>query len=270
MIIPDIKTAVHPSGLTISFREADHSYVDSTGRTYISATTLIGQAFRPFDSVGVASLVAEKRGGTPEEWIATWAERGDIASERGTRAHYNAEQQILGAYDRILQPDDTLERDNFIAVWDEVNTLKAHHKELNPEMIVFSPRFGVAGSIDLLCRKDYESYTMVDWKLVKKLKKQGYWGATGCHPATIEVQDANFLHYALQLSLYEMILKLESYIALGVNVTKELRWVTNGKVKPIELPDMRLEALTLLAFNATTDGLTNNTAIPPQLLNKED
>ncbi len=262
--MPNDKTAEHPRGLGITFAEEGHTYVDDYGIDYTSGTTLVKSAFAEFNAPAVAAAKSAKTGVPAEQYVREWEENRNRAATEGTRMHENIERQILGRLSDMHQPKDDAERTLFRAVWFEVEKIKAAfghfgktRTALEPEKIVFSPRFRVAGSIDLFVQKKNGSYIIFDWKKVKEIKREAFGGRVGFHVATQGLPDCNFYHYALQLSIYEQILKCEGYIPAVAQVE---RWLNvycpeEGAFDHVQLPDLGREALILMAWNVTNDGM---------------
>jgi len=256
--MPNSTTAAHPSGkLSITFTEENHLYVDAWGMEYVSATTLIHDAFPVFDGPAAAAKKSARTGVPAEQYLREWDDIRDTASANGTRTHENCERQILGRFAEMHQPQDEEERLRFRAAWYAVEDLKTKYRRIEPEKLVFSPRFRVAGSIDLLCQIDEMNYDIGDWKFVKAINYQAYGSRTGIHPATVTLPDCNFYHYALQLNIYKTILKIEGYIPQQANVRHFLNRYNREThaFERIDLPDLSLQAMTLLAWNVTNDGL---------------
>ena len=88
--------------------------------------------------------------------------------------------------------------------------------ELFSEKIIYSKELNLAGTIDLLMYdKKSDSYIIIDWKTSSKIETSAYRHKTGNHDITRNLEDCNFNHYSLQLSLYRYI--LENYYGLKVN-----------------------------------------------------
>ena len=250
--MPGNATAVHPSGLKLVFNEADHTYIDEVGRDYTSVTTLIHSAFPKFDGEKIAAAKSAKTGVPATQYLAEWEANRNKAANDGTRAHENCEYQFLEQYDRMHKPVDGLERARFSAGWNEVDKLKSSLTNIQPETIVFSPRFRIAGSIDVLGYSP-DSYLIGDWKFVKELKRQGFKGERGIIYPTRSLQHCNLMHYSLQLSIYELLLKIEGYIPLDANFDRWL-FIYDRKRQEFDyepIPFMEREAALLLAYHVT-------------------
>ena len=257
--MPNDKTAPHPSGgyLNITFQELGHLYTDSFGNEYTSSTELVHSAFEPFDAEKTAAAKSARTGVPAQQYIQEWNRNRDDASSAGTRLHENCERQILGRFPEMHRPADDAERLEFRAAWNEVEKIKsAGFLSLEPEKLIFSPRFRVAGSIDLLVKKAPAHYLILDWKRVKAIKYSGFRNRTGTHPATMHLQDCNFIHYSLQLSIYEQILRLERYIEPFAKVEKWLNvYRPGGTFDHVQCADLPYESLLLMSFNSTAPNL---------------
>ena len=170
--MPSDTTSIHPSGkLKITFQELGHVYTDSFSVEYTSATTLVHSAFEPFDAEKTAAAKSARTGIPAEQYIQEWDRNRDDASSAGTRLHENCERQILGRFQDMHRTADDAERLEFRAAWNEVEKIKAaRFLALEPEKLIFSPRFRVAGSIDLLVKKAPKHYLIIDWKRVKEIR----------------------------------------------------------------------------------------------------
>lgn len=253
--MPGDATAVHPNGTVVTFTESDHSYIDNMGMDYTSVTTLIHGGFPAFNAQAAAARKSIRTGRTPQSYIDEWEENRTRAALMGTRMHENCEYQILGQYDRMHQPTDANEKKRFAGAWDEVTAMLASQpRSIEPEKIIFSPRYVLAGSIDLLMQRRDETFVIGDWKLLKELKKHGFNGETGNIFATHHLENCNYNHYSLQLSIYQMLLKMEGYIPRDAMVE---RWlficdVNTGEFRPEPVPFLSTEAALLLAEHCLT------------------
>lgn len=256
--MPSSKRTIHPSGkLQLTFTEDDHIYVDDFGIEYTSCTSLVHSAFEKFDALKVAASKSARTGIPANQYIAEWKAYGEERADLGTRTHENIEYQILGHYGKMHQPVDDDERFRFRAAWHEVEQLRNVYECLEPEKLVFSPRFRVSGSIDLFARRHNGSYSIIDWKFIKKLKNTAFRDKTGIHFATRHLPDCNFYHYALQTNVYEQLLKVEGYIPPMVPVDKWLGVYdfTQRKFNFVQMPELAREAILLMAWNVTNDNL---------------
>ena len=240
--MPGNKEVFHPIlNYKITFTEESHSYIDNKGRKYISVTTLVSNAFPKFNSEEQAEKYSKKHGLDKNDVLALWTKKGKDASTAGTRLHENCENYILNKLDNLHSPKDIQEKMRFdggIKIIDAIKK-KFNPASMQPELLVFSPAFCIAGSIDLLVKMNDNNYIIFDWKcLSKDIEKEGFRGECGNIVPTLKIQHSNYWHYALQLQIYEYILKCEGYINQNANVKKCLL-IWNGKnFKIEELPDL--------------------------------
>jgi ATP-dependent exoDNAse (exonuclease V) beta subunit len=249
--MPGDKVCSH-NGETVEFNEREHTYVDSKNRLYTSVTTLVGLGFSAFDAEKVA------KASSVDDWsslIDKWDREAKKAAWLGTRLHENCENVILGNLDKLHSPTTVDEKACMDAAMREAKRLKADKtiESLEPEKLVFSSTLMLAGSVDLLAKNRNGSYTIYDWKRVKKLSTSGYKGQTGILEATKDIQDSNYWHYALQLRLYEIILKLEGYVPREAPFRRCLNVITNGKLTVVDLPDVGEEAKKLIVWHKTVN-----------------
>ena len=204
-------------GVRLYFEEAKHSYTDSLGRRYQSVTGLVGKQFEPFDAAGVAAKLAKKRGVTPEEVKKEW----EALRDRGTWLHSVCEGMLKsGETPEGRNADENAE----IRGAEEMCAyLRAICPEgIEAEKVVFSPEWKVAGTIDILGRKDEKSWVIADWKRVGVLRKEGFDGKMGLTAAAKDIPDCNFGHYSLQLAIYEQILRHEGILPEDAEVERML------------------------------------------------
>lgn len=234
--MPSSITVSH-NGLEITFTESDHTYIDSNRKRYTSVTTLVGMGFERFDMKGNAIRVAEKQGRHWMDVVKEWEANRKMAAGFGTRLHENCEHQILGQMELLHEAKIPSEKINFDLAYKAVEDLKKnyHNIKFEPEKLVFSPKLGIAGSIDLLVTKDDGTYHIYDWKNVKNIAMEGFRGKCGILECTKDVQDSNYWHYNLQLQLYEIILKVEGYIPKNAKVRRTLNTFQNGQIIQYDL-----------------------------------
>lgn len=248
--MPGNKISVHPNNKDkIVFTQDGHTYIDSNNKSYLSVTTLIGKAFPEFNSINIAQKKANKLGIPVEEVLKEWEEKGNIGRNNGTRVHEYCENYILNKT-LLYDPIDINEKIRFDSARIMIDKLLDLFKPIStePEKLVFSPDFGLAGSIDWLFKIKEEQYIIFDWKILNKdLSKVGFNGQTGHILPTLNIQDSNYWHYALQLQIYEYILKSEKYIPVNSRVSRYLI-VWNGlKFNLEKMPEIQ-EAWALIAW----------------------
>ena len=261
--MPSTQSATHPSGKVITFSEMGHTYIDSDGQHYESGTAFV-KRFKPeFDPDGeILKRCAARDGITPEQLKAKWNHKAKQASNYGTRCHEAAEFQFKGEFAKVPNPVIPKEEIAFRVIWDYVNYLKSKFTYLSCEQIVFSPRYALAGSIDLLMRDTLNRVLWIlDWKSNEKIemenkyikpdKNEGFMLAPINH-----LHDCSLVHYALQLGTYERLIRDEGYLEAngmaGYQIKKMLLHIPpmQEQIIEIELPDASREVAEMLIAKA--------------------
>mgnify|MGYP001173063305 CR=1 FL=1 len=196
----------------ISLEEESHTYTLLNSNIHFqSVTEFIHTFFKPFEEKKVAAKLTEKHpkyiGMSIEELIKNWNERRD----RGTLVHKQIENFILEKKNLSLDSKTA----------QGINFLKKHciknSNILLPEVIIYSEALKIAGTIDLIIFNQEKNHiSIVDWKTNKKINKSSFKGIEkGIKYPVENMDDCNFMHYTLQLSVYQYI--LENYYNVTVN-----------------------------------------------------
>lgn len=255
--MPSSITTRH-NGVRCSFTEADHKYWhgdddDETSKfqnALISVSTLVHQFSQPFDELACAEKVAARDGRDPDSVIQEWAARRDEACFFGTRVHETAEDCIAGRRPRNTPRDDR-EKAFFRGIWNYASGLKQKFTSVETEKMVFSPRLGVAGTIDLLL--DFNGRKFIgDWKTNADIRKPAYKNMLAPFD---HIPDDALHHYYLQLSMYRIILETDGYCGHDIG-GGNLFWIHESnvgtEVERIECEDMRAEAALMIALRYET------------------
>ena len=242
--MPGTQQGAHPAGRMITFDEGPHTYVDDHGEFYRSFTTLIHDYFPRFEAEKVAARVAQKRGKTVPELLQEWAEAGEEASDYGTRTHENCEYRMKGMPEPNIARDDR-ERVTFANAVAVVDYLKSKYQFIAAEKILFSPRCLVAGTVDLMMA-DGNTLWILDYKTNKEIKTTGFKGERGLFPLA-HLDNCNFEHYSIQLSLAEVMAKMEGYIPHDTPCRRALiHFPPMAAPQWIETPDRAAESYEML------------------------
>ena len=209
------KANATPLCARIHFLRDGHVYLLDGCPLPWSCTTFCSQCCEPFDAVSVSERLAanpcraaelnyvREDGGilTAEEMREQWVRKGQVASMRGTLAHWHAEV--------LFNPSCTLE-----PPWSpEVRMIEAFRRHflkrlglrpIRTEMNVFDERLRLGGQIDLLCVDGRGRAVVFDWKRTASLhssfrKMQ--------RPPLGHLEDTKMVKYELQLNTYAMMLR---------------------------------------------------------------
>lgn len=216
----------HERDSRIKFREEGHQYwIDGVSGEYVSTTTLIHHSFAPFNSDEVIAKMMKGRnwatspynGMSVEEIKAAWEANRDEAARLGTEMHY-----FIEVFNNRPDWNDEARLHEMLDLGRRELLLFSHfmREVVYPrgwipyrcEWTVFHETYKICGSIDMLYRDGDGEYIMVDWKRSKEVKTSN-WFQKGLGVVS-HLDDCNFNHYSLQLSIYKRILA-ERY---GVNV----------------------------------------------------
>jgi len=200
-----------------------HNYKlkDNQSIEFTSCTTFIKYFFKQFDSIGIANHLTSTHpkyiGTTPQDLVATWDKKAD----EGTIIHYEIEQFIKEG----TEPTKPQSQKAVEWIRGKIN----NKYKMMSEVIVYSEELELAGTIDMLLydNKD-KSYKILDWKTNNKLSLSSFNKKMGTHKAASHLEDCNFNHYSLQLSLYRYL--LEKYYKLKVTGTAIIH-LDNNKIK---------------------------------------
>ena len=203
--------------MSIIFKESDHSYISSNedNINWISVTTLTSHFKEPFDPAKVAKKVAKRKnskwyGMKPKEIEAIWKKESERAMKLGTFYHNQREDDLCSLA--------SIERDgSTVPVFAPIikdNGLKyAPNQKLDPgiypEHMVYLKSAGICGQSDLV-EVVNGKVTVIDYKTNKEIKMNSYKDWEGISQKMqfplSHIEDCNFNHYALQLSIYMYII----------------------------------------------------------------
>ena len=204
--------------MSIIFNAADHSYksIDSTESiNWISVTSLVSNFKKPFDAKAVAARVTKSKkskwyGIAPEKILEIWDNEANRATTLGTYYHNQREADLCSFA--------SMERDGItipvISPVEEIDGLKqAPSQRLDPgvypEHMVFLKSAGICGQSDLV-EVVNGCVNITDYKTNKEIKTESFKDWDGISEKLMSpvnnLDDCNFNHYSLQLSIYMYII----------------------------------------------------------------
>jgi hypothetical protein len=203
--------------MSIIFKASDHSYrsIEDTGIEWISVTTLVSHFKKPFDAKAVAQKVSKNK---KSKWAGIDPQTiQDIWNNESTRS------TTLGSWYHNQREDDlcalaSMEREGITVPVFKPSEVKEGVKEaplqklepgVYPEHMVYLRSAGICGQSDLV-EVINGKVNIIDYKTNKEIKKESYVNWEGlsekmAHPVN-NLDDCNFYHYALQLSIYMYII----------------------------------------------------------------
>jgi hypothetical protein len=226
--------------MSIVFNAKDHSYKSNDGSEikWISVTTIVSHFKKPFDADKVAKKVTKNKrskwyGINPKDIINIWNAESKRAVTLGTFYHNQRESDLCSLA--------SIEREGFtVPVFkplDAPDGIKhAPDQKLEPgvypEHMVYLKSLGICGQSDLV-EVINGRVNIVDYKTNKEIKTESYKDWEGISEKLLSpvsnLDDCNFNHYALQLSIYMyMILKHNPKLQPGKMFIHHVLFETEG------------------------------------------
>ncbi|CAH0998055.1 hypothetical protein EMA8858_04190 [Emticicia aquatica] len=187
----------------VKFDPAKHRYFIDGNPDTISVTQLIDKFFPEFDAPYWAPIKASQRGISTEDILAEWEAKRIDSANKGTLLH----EEIENYYNGKNPNSNTKEFQHFLS-------FKQRYKNMTPyrsEWRIFDEDLLVAGTIDMVYKKDDGSLYMFDWKRSEKvvksdgnIKNDTYQFAFG---ELRHLGDNSYNKYCLQQNIYKAILE---------------------------------------------------------------
>ena len=228
---------INNNDIRLDLDKHEYSLLDDSAISFTSVTTFVNSFFEPFDEVKVSNHlvnnVPKYFGETPESLIEKW----NLARKHGTDVHLEIENWIKDG----TSPKD--QKSIFAKEWIEVYVARPNIETLS-EVIVYSKELCIAGTMDvLMVNKDSGEHVIIDWKTSRRIEKKSFKGKKGIKKETSNIEDCNYNHYALQLSLYRYILE-EFY---NIKVSRQLiAHLKDDGLESHSTPYMKKEILKML------------------------
>ena len=228
---------INNNDIRLDLDKHEYSLLDDSVISFTSVTTFVNSFFEPFDEVKVSNHlvnnVPKYFGETPESLIEKW----NLARKHGTDVHLEIENWIKDG----ASPKD--QKSIFAKKWIEVYVARPNIETFS-EVIVYSKELCIAGTMDvLMVNKDSGEHVIIDWKTSRRIEKKSFKGKKGIKKETSNIEDCNYNHYALQLSLYRYILE-EFY---DIKVSRQLiAHLKDDGLESHSTPYMKKEILNML------------------------
>lgn len=204
--------------MSILFNAADHTYKSIDGSediNWISVTTLISSLKKPFDAKAVAAKVSKSKrskwyGIEPKTIEQIWKNEADRAVTLGTFYH-NQREADLCSLASIEREGVTVPVISPSGEHDGIRYAPSQKLDpgVYPEHMVYLKSAGICGQSDLV-EVVNGKVNIIDYKTNKEIKKESFVNWEGASEKMLEpvnhLDDCNFNHYALQLSIYMYII----------------------------------------------------------------
>lgn len=266
--------------MTLIFKAENHKYesIDPNEEIdWISVTKFISKFKQPFDAKTVAEKSSKSKrskwyGMSVEDILQAWDNESNRAIDQGNWYHNQRESDLLelstisryGAELPIIRP--ITEGDVKYAPNQKLQ------QGLYPEHFVYLKSVGICGQSDLV-EVANGVVNITDYKTNKEIKKESYKNWEGVSQKMLgpvsHLDDCNFWHYSLQLSVYlYIILKHNPKLKPGKLTIHHVLFYTDGtdsfgnpitkldenfepmvrKIVPYDLPYLKDEVISLIKF----------------------
>ena len=220
----------------------------------------IDETTSEFDKEKFAKMKASQRGVTIDYILEEWECKGNMAKECGTFLHTQIENTFGGKI------RENIYQFNYNGKDIKVSNCKSIEKELDffdlfikeheftpyrTEWRVFDSKYQIAGSIDLIAKKE-NRYIMFDWKRSEKIiipngigfviRRNSFQNGIG---GLKHLDDSSYNHYCLQQNLYKYIVE-NNY---GINIDQMFLVIFHSsynKYYLVEVPIMQQETKYIL------------------------
>ena len=204
--------------MSIVFNASDHSYksIDGAeGIDWISVTTIISSLKKGFDAKVIAEKVSKNKrskwyGVEPKDIEAIWKNEADRATTLGTYYHNQREDDLCsfasmereGVTIPVFAPSGETDGIRYAP-------LQKLDSGIYPEHMVYLRSAGICGQSDLV-EVVNSKVNIIDYKTNKEIKTEAFTNWEGVSEKMLDpishLDDCNFNHYALQLSIYMYII----------------------------------------------------------------
>lgn len=167
-----------------------------------------------------------------------WKEKSDKALSKGNRYHDFVEEKIRKAY-------------NIKCDYSGIDLAYPNLPVgIHPEVRLYNHEHKIAGSADRITILKNGFFTILDYKTSAKINMTGYYDranrTTQKMKAPIsDLDDCNYTHYSLQLSLYAWMLEQHGYKCRNLKI----RHATGRKTKHITVPYLKRAIELMLDYN---------------------
>ncbi len=189
----------------IDFNDENHIYTIDSKKEAISVTQLIGEFFPKFDKEYWAMKESEKTGEDLNEIISRWDNLGEKARIEGTNLH----NQIENFYNN-KEYINSKEFEKFLSFHNKF--IQSKYEPYRTEWRVFDDSKLLAGTLDMVYKKENNEVFIFDWKRSKKIissdgsiEKENPF--ENCLKGLSHMSSTDYNKYSLQQNIYKYILE---------------------------------------------------------------
>lgn len=265
-VMQETSTADYDIHAPVDYDDSRHLY-SYRGRRYTSATQLLDQFIPPFDVEERSVYMAHRYGHTPQYWKDKWRTGNRQSLDRGDRIHDREEQSLYQR--RFIDYNPEPLPVHTLSTWSRLynDPLINLPNGVYPEMKLWRHDHMIAGRSDKVIlqtvhrtqfmpnlRSPIRVADIEDYKTNRKIQKFGWQshegGPTRKMLAPLDhIEDAEFWHYALQLSLYQYMLEWHGFYPGTrrlIHFPHPTDEFPDPKPVPYELPYLRQEAVLMI------------------------
>lgn len=219
----------------VHFIEESHKYYspDSPDINWTSVTSVVHKLVEPFDEeAGAVKSSRNKKskwyGLSVEEIRKAWKDENTRSKELGSWYHKKREDAIVERTDISVYIPNI-----------EDNVKKALDQKLTPgiypEHLCYLLSAGICGQSDLVIVED-NTFSITDYKTCKEIKRESWKNWEGTSKKMLghckHLDDCEFYHYAVQLSLYAyMIWRANPKLSVGKLTIEHVTFVEESRNK---------------------------------------
>lgn len=208
--------------MAIQFIAEHHEYssIDSDDIKWTSVTSFISKFKKPFDAEGIALKVSKSKnskwfGMKPEDIKKAWTLEAKRATDLGTWYHNQREADLCGLSTIGRNGVDIPVIKPIMEGGVKIAPDQRLTEGIYPEHMIYLKSAGLCGQSDLV-EIINGKVNIIDYKTNKEIKQESFKNWDGVKqkmlPPISHLDDCNFNHYALQLSMYMYIILKHNYI----------------------------------------------------------
>jgi hypothetical protein len=181
---------------SVHFDQPSHTYTFN-GKKLNSITTILNLYKPVFDEKGIIAASCAKRDGiSVKEIKQKWDDKKNAAGKRGTEFHLEMENYINSGIILDGKYKDIVEQYALIKPKEKLYT----------EVVLFSEKYGVAGTTDVVQMFDDNSFVIQDWKTNESFSVKSKY-KNKLSPPLEHLMDSHLEIYSLQLWCYSIMLE---------------------------------------------------------------
>lgn len=248
--------------IPVDYNDAAHKYSMGDKR-YTSASQLVEKFTNPFETDKIAQQYAEKHGFTAEYWKKQWRAKNEKSKVRGNIIH-DANETVL--HGNMLDRFNGIEIPVLASVGEDVPWLE-RPDGIYTEAKLWHHGYHIAGRADKIILLSERGLIPLgsttpkrhahieDYKTNERLNFKSYQFKNGNYkmlkPPVSYLQDCNWIHYCLQLSIYMFMLEYQGFIPGTMHIihyphpTEEQ---PNPTKQRYEVPYMKKEVVLMCNF----------------------